>query len=137
MIQVNQNYENQTETLTEKKRILLVEDNELNRKIMQVNLERLGYEVTAAVDGEEAVEAVNKHTFHIILMDIQMPRLDGYEATKRIRVMGIQTPIIAVTAFNLDEMVRKCFETGMNDYLIKPIRKKDLIETIAKWLNNT
>jgi CheY-like chemotaxis protein len=132
----NPQTEQQTDGMAETKRILLVEDNELNRKIMETSLKKLGYDVHIGMNGEEAVELASHANFHLILMDIQMPRMDGYEAAKKIRIMGILTPIIAITAFNIDDMLNECLASGMNDYLVKPIRKKELVDTIEKWLHN-
>ena len=100
-------------------------------------LERLGYEPVLVENGEEAVEAVRDGCFSAVLMDCQMPVLDGYEATQRIREMAgpvAQTPIIALTANAMDGDEMRCLTSGMDDYLSKPVVPKDLAEVLEKWV---
>ncbi|WP_343855410.1 PAS domain-containing hybrid sensor histidine kinase/response regulator [Fulvivirga kasyanovii] len=116
--------------------ILVVEDNELNQFLIQSLLQKYNARVKVASDGVEAMETLNKMTFDIILMDIQMPNMDGYEATQKIRANFKQSiPIIAMTAHALVGEKEKCQNAGMNDYITKPIRINDLINCIKKVIN--
>ncbi|MCM4159257.1 response regulator [Antarcticibacterium flavum] len=111
--------------------ILLCEDNELNQRLIKAILNEKGYEVDLAENGEKGIELLRIKKYDLILMDIQMPVKDGYDATKAIRQeLEISTPIIALTAnFMLSERI-KCHELGMNDYLSKPFPKEDLLNII-------
>ena len=92
--------------------------------------------VTTANNGIEAVAKAQESTFDIILMDCLMPELDGFDATKQIRKMGITTPIVALTASNQSETKEKCLASGMDDFLSKPLVEKDLISMINLWANH-
>jgi PAS domain S-box-containing protein len=116
------------------KRILLVEDNEVNRKVATRLLAKLQLQVDIAVNGLEAVQKATETAYDLILMDCQMPEMDGYEATRTLRAQGIATPIVALTANALEGDREKCLACGMNDYLSKPIQADKLRETLAKWL---
>jgi PAS domain S-box-containing protein len=116
------------------KRVLLVEDNEVNRKVATRLLAKLQLQVDIAVNGREAVQKATETAYDLILMDCQMPEMDGYEATRTLRQQGVQTPIIALTANALEGDREKCLACGMNDYLSKPIQADKLRETLAKWL---
>lgn len=118
------------------KRILLVEDNEVNRKVAVRLLGKLQVEVEIAVNGLEAVQKATENAYDLILMDCQMPEMDGYEATRTLRERGIQTPIVALTANALEGDREKCLACGMNDYLSKPIQADKLREALARWLGN-
>ncbi|RLJ68136.1 Hpt sensor hybrid histidine kinase [Sulfurisoma sediminicola] len=119
-------------------RVLLVEDNPTNRLVAQAMLEELGgVSVITAYDGMGALEAFRDAD--LILMDCQMPRLDGYEATRQIREIEhaegrVPIPIVALTAHALDEERRRCFEVGMNDFLVKPVLLGDLAATLHRHL---
>ncbi|MDX2284122.1 MAG: response regulator [Bacteroidia bacterium] len=104
------------------KKILLVEDDEINLMIAEHILTRAGYEVSTADNGETAVEQACSAHFDLILMDIEMPVMDGVEATARIRSRpeGQAAPIVALTAHTLPEKLEEFMAAGMNDYLIKP-----------------
>ncbi len=117
--------------------ILLVEDNPINREIVENLLLNAGCKVTAAINGEIAVNKAKAEKFNLILMDIQMPVLDGLEATRRIRIFDQTTPIIAMTAHALSEDYTKSIESGMNDHLTKPIKFDDLFKTISKFITQT
>jgi PAS domain S-box-containing protein len=117
-------------------KILLVEDNELNRMVAQNSLQYFNCKVDEAENGLEAIEILKTKEFDIILMDIQMPEMDGIEATKFIRnKLNIKTPIIALTANAFKTEIEKCRKAGMDDYVTKPFDETILLETIAKLLN--
>ena len=119
--------------------VLLVEDNDLNAMLASDLLRKLHYSVTTAVNGEQGVEKYKERDFDLILMDCQMPVMDGYEATRRIRAyekslpVGRHTPIIAVTANTLIGDREACLECGMDDYLPKPYGQRQLAKLLAKW----
>jgi signal transduction histidine kinase/DNA-binding response OmpR family regulator len=114
--------------------ILIVEDNSLNQKLMGILLKQMGNTFAVAHDGVEAVSMVKEKKFDLILMDIQMPVMDGFEATRIIRdEMKVTVPIIALTARVFKEDEEKCVAVGMNDFLTKPIELKTLAEKIQKW----
>jgi two-component system, sensor histidine kinase len=115
------------------KKILLVEDNMMNRLVAQTILKDYGLSITEAFDGSIAVNAVKSEKFDLILMDMQMPIMDGIEATKRIR-KDTNVPIIALTANAVMGERDKCLAAGMDDYLSKPFEEEDLVRTLAKWL---
>ena len=116
--------------------VLLVEDEPINREILFMLLEEVGLAVERAEDGAEAVELAKHKNYALILMDMQMPNLNGVEATRAIRVLPgyAQTPIIALTANVFEQDRQLCFEAGMNDHLGKPVEPEKLYETILKWL---
>ena len=120
--------------------ILLVEDNEFNRRIAQDYLETWGAVVVTAVDGLKALKAIASKAFDLILMDLQMPNLDGYNASKLIRELDgdyfKKIPIIALTASALVNSRNKVLEAGMNDFLTKPLKPIDLYQGIKKYLVN-
>jgi len=116
-------------------RILLAEDNELNRRMAAYALKNNGAEVEFAEDGQIAVEKAQKQAFDLILMDLQMPRLNGYEATREIRnKLGPKLPIVACTAHSLVGERAQCLEAGMNEYISKPYTEAVLVEAIAGLL---
>jgi len=119
--------------------ILLVEDNELNQKIASEMLIYAGMQVTVVGDGQQALEIIEKQNFDLILMDIQMPILDGWSTAKIIRGGQYQSsiPIVALTALSTIEDKKTCFDTGMNDHLLKPIDPDLLMNTLIKWLPHT
>ena len=118
--------------------ILLVEDNLVNQKVAGKMLERSGHGVTIANNGQEAVATFARHPFDLVLMDIQMPVMDGFEATQAIRDLekdsGRHTPIIALTAHAISGYREKCLERGLDDYLSKPMKIADLNAKIAEHL---
>jgi PAS domain S-box-containing protein len=115
-------------------RVLVAEDSLTNQMLIKLLLEKMGLEVTIAEDGNEAVQKVFSQPFDLIFMDIQMPSMNGYEATKILREEGITTPIIALTAHAMMGDDAKCISAGCDDYLSKPINQKELIKTIRKHL---
>jgi two-component system, sensor histidine kinase and response regulator len=120
----------------ERLRVLLVEDNPVNRKLAVHVLEKDGHSVVAAENGEIALGVLESSTFDLILMDVQMPKMDGIEATRAIRekerVSGAHVPIIALTAHAMAGDRERCLQAGMDGYLIKPIRPATLLEAIQR-----
>jgi CheY-like chemotaxis protein len=120
-------------------KILLVEDNEMNRDMLSRRLERKGYEVVIAVDGQKAIDLATSERPDLILMDMSLPVIDGWEATRRLKADGPtkQIPIIALTAHAMPEDERRAREAGCNDYDTKPIELPRLLEKIAAMLGST
>ena len=117
-------------------RILVVEDNLVNQRVIMHILKRGNHSVDVACDGVEAVERASEHPYDIILMDCQMPRMDGITATRLIRQNSSRngrTAIVAVTANIFPEDRARCLEAGMNDHLGKPISKELLMHTLERW----
>ncbi|MDP3757939.1 response regulator, partial [Polaromonas sp.] len=115
--------------------VLVVEDNLINKNLVMTLLQRGGYSETMAGKGREAVEKFLMHRFCVILMDMQMPDLDGIEATKAIRLLErkqerLRTPIVAMTANAMRGDRERCLEAGMDDYLAKPIKTAELFAII-------
>lgn len=113
------------------KRVLLVEDSEDNQRLVQKLLNMEGAQVDIAANGALGLEAALKNQYDVVLMDIQMPVMDGYEATKRLREKGYADPIIALTAHAMLEEKERCLRSGFSDYLSKPISRSDLIDRIV------
>lgn len=121
-------------------KILMVEDNLVNQKVAEMMFSKLGYTFTLASNGLEALEATKMELFDLIFMDIQMPKIDGITATKEIRTDGnknIKTPIIAMTANAFEEDKKTCYEAGMNDFLVKPLKIENIIQIIEKYPKKT
>ena len=115
-------------------RILAVEDNELNRMVLQVILKKCEVVVTIAHNGQEAINLIQEQDFDLVLMDVQMPIVDGLEATKYIREeLKLTIPIIGLSANAMREEVEICKQAGMNDYLVKPYSERALVEVMKKW----
>ena len=115
-------------------KVLVADDNRTNQKVIAKILERAGHAVTVTEDGEAALEALDRNPFDVVLMDVNMPRLDGLEATKLYRMAelgGPRRPIIALTADATPEMVERCAQAGMDACVTKPIEPKRLLESIA------
>ncbi len=113
------------------KTILIAEDSEMNFILIKKSLEVSGAEILWAKNGEELVESVKKgNGIDLILMDISMPKMDGYAASKALRNEGYNVPIIAQSAFSAEEEKDKIIEAGCNDFIAKPINKEELLEKI-------
>jgi PAS domain S-box-containing protein len=128
-----------TESLKRRVRILLAEDNPTSRMVALKILEKLGYRADAVDDGRKAIETLRDTPYDLVLMDCQMPEMDGFEATRCIRsgesgVSNPGIPIIALTAHAMKGDREVCLETGMNDYLAKPIRPEELAASLDRWL---
>jgi CheY-like chemotaxis protein len=126
-----------TAEMRQRVRVLLAEDNFLNRKLTLSQLEKLGYRVDSVANGKEAVEAVTHEHYDVIIMDCQMPIVDGYEATLEIRKSerngAPKHRIIAMTANALEGDREKCLAAGMDDYLSKPTKAEDLESALARY----
>lgn len=123
------------------KKILLVEDTPENQLLAERILKKAGHAVDIAQNGKIAVEAVRKHRYDLILMDVQMPEMDGFEATRYIRAWEKEhsverVPIIALTAHALSKYREKCLQSDMDDYITKPLKKTVLLERVGKWLKS-
>jgi CheY-like chemotaxis protein len=116
-------------------RLLLAEDNYINQRMMLHALEKYGCQVQVAQNGREALELAQKHKYDAILMDCQMPEMDGYRATTEIRRAERErrTPIIALTAHALPGDREKCIASGMDDFLPKPVEFEQLVRTLQQW----
>jgi len=117
--------------------ILIAEDNIVNQMVALKMLERIGFRANAVANGLEAVKAVEDMPYDLVLMDCQMPEMDGYKATRKIRSSKSKIrnlPIIALTANAMKGDREKCINAGMNDYLAKPLSPKELVDMLEKWL---
>ncbi len=116
--------------------ILVAEDNAVNQRVAVAMLERMGHRVTVAGNGAEALDRWHEGAFDVILMDVQMPGVDGFEATRRIRqeewASGVHTPILAMTAHAMASDRQRCLDAGMDDYVSKPISRKNLVLALAE-----
>lgn len=121
-------------SIFEGKKVLLVDDSEDNQLLVGRLLSKYGFEVKTVGDGREAIAAATTQTFDLILMDMQMPILDGYQATEQLRKNNVHTPIIALTANAMKEDRDKCLSVGCSDYVSKPIRTPILIQSLLKNL---
>ena len=115
-------------------RVLVAEDTVSNQLLMKILLNKLGLHVTTVENGRRAVEEIMRQSFDMIFMDIQMPEVDGYEATRLIRQKGITTPIIAVTANASIKEKDNCLQAGCDDYIPTPICNEVLIKAIRKHM---
>jgi len=125
------------EDLAKGKTALVVEDNKVNQLVLQTTLKKLGFSVVCAINGEDSLNKLNENDIDIVLMDCQMPIMDGFEATRNIRQLAnvkSLVPIIAVTANAMSKDRNRCLESGMNDYMSKPVSLDELKDKLLKWL---
>ncbi|MGH9660395.1 MAG: response regulator, partial [Bryobacteraceae bacterium] len=118
------------------RRVLLAEDNAVNQKVASRILEKLGCQVEIAANGADAVRMCSSRAFHLVLMDCQMPEMDGYAAAAEIRRLengSRRTPIVALTAHALPNDRQECLDAGMDDYLAKPFDADALRSVIDRW----
>lgn len=122
-----------------KKRILVADDEGINRMFLKSLLENNGWEVSEASEGDEAVELTSKNEYKIVLMDVNMPNTDGYQATRRIREKGItgsdgkHLVILALSAYNDPEFFEECTQMGMDGIITKPITEQKLLRKLASF----
>ncbi len=115
----------------------MVEDNRINQKVLTRQLMNLGYAIEVAENGAEAVEMVKRGRYDLVFMDVQMPVMDGFQATREIRGAGADwsaVPIVAVTANAFQSEREKCISLGMDGYLTKPVDKDRLQEALRRWV---
>ena len=118
-------------------RILMAEDNQINQRVGKLILQRAGFNIDLVSDGHEALEAHKAKPYDLILMDCQMPTMDGFEASRQIRSLNQHQPvIIAVTANALVGERERCLNAGMDDYLSKPFQAEQLVAVVKKWMAN-
>ncbi|NLX72923.1 MAG: response regulator [Bacteroidales bacterium] len=125
---LNQNWESKV--------ILVVEDVDTNKIFFDAALRRTKATILWAKDGQEAIDMFKANSIDLVLMDLQLPVMDGYTATREIKKINPDVPIIAQTAHVMSGEREKCMEAGCNDYLAKPIRLQILIDTLSKYLNS-
>jgi len=118
--------------------VLLVEDNHVNQKVARIMLEKRGCSVSIAENGQQALDRIAREPFSLVFMDCQMPLMDGYEATRRIRQReaGLQVehlPVVAMTANTTDGERSRCLEAGMDDYITKPLEPKEIMRVLRRW----
>jgi len=120
-----------------KLKVLLAEDNPINQKVAKRMLEKMGYEIMVVDNGFDVLKALEKNKFDLILMDVQMPKMDGFVATKKIRELEKKTrkhiPVIALTAHAMKGDREKCIKAGMDGYVSKPIKFNELLEQIETF----
>jgi CheY-like chemotaxis protein len=117
-------------------RILLADDNPVNCRIAVLMLEKAGHQIDVVNDGAEAIAAVCGKAYDLVLMDVQMPGVDGLEATRRIRALPSEqaaVPVIAITANAMQGDDQRCFDAGMDDYISKPIDRARLLGKVIQW----
>lgn len=113
----------------------MAEDNPINQRVGKLILQRAGFDIDLVTDGNEALEAHRTRPYDLILMDCQMPIMDGFEASRQIRALDQRQPIIvAVTANALVGERERCLSAGMDDYLSKPFQAEELVAIVRKWI---
>ena len=132
---IQKNEESRSVTLQKDLSILVAEDNAINQKVAETIFGNMGYQIDIAHDGKEAVESVKHKSFDIIFMDLEMPELDGVDATVEIRGLGFQMPIVAMTATSSKIGKDNAITSGMNDYITKPVKIEAVREVLYKWFS--
>ncbi len=129
----------ETQPIQQSLRILVAEDNMVNQKLAVASLEKMGHQVELAATGAEALAKWRQGKFDLVLMDVQMPGMDGLEVARRIRqeerTLGTHIPVIAMTARSMGGDRERCIEVGMDDYVSKPVSSEDLYQKIARHTN--
>ncbi|WP_088654615.1 response regulator [Geofilum rhodophaeum] len=133
---MSENLSNALNQNWESKNILVVEDVDTNKIFFDAALRRTKAKILWAKDGQEAIDMFKANRIDLVLMDLQLPIMDGYTATRAIKEINPDVPIIAQTAHVMSGEREKCMEAGCNDYLAKPIRLQILIDTLSKYLND-
>ncbi|MBA4166145.1 MAG: response regulator [Chitinophagaceae bacterium] len=131
-----QNIQNLTDEFSKQYplRILVGEDNQMNQQLVLMILKRLGYEADISVNGKEVLEVISEKTYDLIFMDVQMPEMDGLEATRMIRLcLSVQPVIVAMTANAMLGDREECLRAGMDDYISKPLNFEELVRVLEKW----
>ena len=119
--------------------VLLVEDDLISRKVVTALLERLGCSVDAVENGEDALQSLSGRGYDVVLMDCELPRMSGFEATARLRALpepACHTAVVAMTGHAMQGDRERCLEAGMNDYLSKPVRRRALIAALRPYLRH-
>ena len=119
-----------------KTHILVAEDNYINQKLIEKLFQLKGWDYTMVIDGADVIGKVKSGNFDLILMDISMPNMDGFEATQIIREFNKDIPVIATTANIIAGFRERCFACGMNDFISKPFRKNEIFEKIEKLISH-
>ena len=115
-------------------KVLVAEDNPSNQKLISILLQKMGVETVIAQNGREAVDKVASDSFALILMDMEMPNLNGFEATRALRNKGCQTPVFALTANAMTDDEHKCIEAGCDGYLAKPCEPRAVVAEVQKFI---
>ena len=117
-----------------KRRVLLAEDNPTTQSLISILMQQMGLDLAIVDNGQAAIDYLVDKQVDLILMDCQMPILDGFKATAHLRAQGVTTPVVALTAYARTEDEEQCLDAGMNDFLSKPFRQNDLREVLSRWL---
>jgi CheY-like chemotaxis protein len=119
-------------------RILVADDNIINQRVSQAIFKNLGYEIDIAKNGDEAVKMHKANNYDIIFMDLLMPEMDGFTATRQIRASGAEkTPIVAMTGSQDVDKKNESFNAGMNDFISKPVKAESIKQILIKWFSET
>lgn len=133
---INHNSASLNNPIASKFRVLIVDDNKLNLLVADKILSKENFDCTTIDNGFDAIELVRKNEYDVILMDINMPKLNGIGTTKRIREFDTKTPIIALTAVDVTQLNKQIIQAGLNDYILKPYNKNHLLEMIHRHIDN-
>ncbi|PKV51241.1 CheY-like chemotaxis protein [Aquimarina sp. MAR_2010_214] len=134
--EINRDNTSFNNSIASKHKVLIVDDNKLNLLIADKILSKENFDCTTIDNGFDAIELVRENEYDIILMDINMPKLNGIGTTKRIREFNTKTPVIAITAVDVTQLNRQIVQAGLNDYILKPYNKNHLLDMIHKHINN-
>ncbi len=116
--------------------VLIAEDNILNQRIIEILIRKMGWNYKMVGDGAEAVEEIRNGSYDVVLMDIDMPVMNGWDATTEMRKRGIKVPVIALTAYSEESFRRKSFEAGMDYFLSKPYDKEQIYEAVMQFVKH-